>query len=423
MKNSNLKNENIKSCVKSLANNIRAENINYENYLNLYSGIENIENIDNVNNTVIYGRRGSGKTHLLKALNEKIIQNFQETRNFSVYIDLRRIIPLLSYDQENSEVDAILTFKYLLQDVAHTLATNSALLTETNEFDPIAKAINSNKIKQLQELLGRIYLQFDGKSFRKPASLQVHEEEVKSLGGSAQLSSSPELNASANHQAGRKVDFKTDGYISILDVSNEVDNLMLAANLQRLTILLDEWSEISTTTQLHLAELIKKSFSSLPVAVKIAAIPNRTNLGIKTESKFIGLEDGGDISSYPLDLRYVFEVNKNQTRDFFNDLLYRHLTGINAGAISRFLAEQKKGKEGLINAFFANVALNEILVASAGIPRDFMNLFINSYDRYLLASNSQSKKISVKTFAPLIQNGMKLTRRNRLTNIQLSDSY
>lgn len=105
---------------------------------------------------------------------------------------------------------------------------------------------------------------------------------------------------------------------------------------------------------------------------------------------------GGDIFGYPLDMRYVFEVNKNQTRDFFNDLLYKHLSSINKTAIDNLVKKEKKTKDSFINILFANVALNEILIACAGIPRDFMNLFLNSYDKFILSSSSTAARISVK---------------------------
>ncbi|TNT05269.1 ATP-binding protein, partial [Escherichia coli] len=97
-----------------------------------------------------------------------------------------------------------------------------------------------------------------------------------------------------------------------------------------------------------------------------------------------------------LDMRYVFEVNKNQTRDFFNDLLYKHLSSINKTAIDNLVKKEKKTKDSFINILFANVALNEILIACAGIPRDFINLFLNSYDKFMLSSSSTAARISVK---------------------------
>lgn len=391
-----LKSEKIKTCVGQLSNNVRAENIDYKSYIELYSGTENIHNINNINNTVVYGRRGSGKTHLLRALQEQLIIDFQERRNFPVYVDLRRIIPLLPSDKSSPDSAAILIFKYLTQELAHTIATNLSFIYNINELDSNYNLSLSAKTEKTLDIFKKVYLEFDGKKFKKPSSLKVSEEEIKSLGANGTLSSSPSFTGKAERTQKTALTTDHDSYISILNITNELEELITELNLTRITILIDEWSEVDSDVQLFLAELIKKSFSAIKISTKIAAIPNRTNLGIKKEQKFFGLEDGGDIFGYPLDTRYVFEVNKSQTRDFFNDLLHRHLSAIDELSILRLLKDNKTTKEKTINLFLANVALSEILVACAGIPRDFMNLFINAYDRFLLSSGKDAKRISVK---------------------------
>ncbi|NAW97695.1 ORC-CDC6 family AAA ATPase [Vibrio sp. V23_P3S9T160] len=392
----NLKSEAIKTCVSGLADNVRAENIEYESYIKLYSGTENILNINNRNNTIIYGRRGSGKTHLLKALQEKIAIDLYSNKNFPIYIDIRRIVPLLSSEQGSQEINSILIFKYLMQELAHTLILNINHICGINEFDSVNDQVLKLKELDLLDKFKSIYLEFDGRKFVKPTSLTVSEEEIKSLGGSAKISRNPELSAKKDLQTKVSGDKKMNSYISILDITNEIENILESLSLRRITLIIDEWSEIEMSTQIYLAEILKKSFSAIPVTLKIAAIPNRTNLGIKTEEKFFGLEDGGDIFGYPLDMRYVFEVNKSETRNFFNDLIYKHLYSIDPSSIDGLLKDNKTEKDKIINLFFANVAMNEILVASAGIPRDFMNLFIDSYDKFLLSSGPSSKRISVK---------------------------
>ena len=391
-----LKSDRIINCIRHLSNNVRAENIDYKSYIELYSGTDNISNINNINNTVIYGRRGSGKTHLLRALQEQLINEFEAKRNFPIYVDLRRIIPLLSSDKSSPDAEAILIFKYLTQELAHTIAANPAFILQRNELD------NSNKLslelnsKISIDTLKKIYLEFDGKKFIKPTLLTVSEEEIKSLGANGTLSLNPAASASADQTKKVASISNQDSYISILDITNHLEELIEKLSLRRITILIDEWSEVDNDVQLFLAELIKKSFSAIKISTKIAAIPNRTNLGIKKEQKFFGLEDGGDIFGYPLDTRYVFEVNKTQTRDFFNDLLFRHLSAVDEHSINRLLKDNKTTKEKTINLFLANVALSEILVACAGIPRDFINLFINSYDSFLISSSKEAKRISVK---------------------------
>ena len=108
---------------------------------------------------------------------------------------------------------------------------------------------------------------------------------------------------------------------------------------------------------------------------KIAAIPYRTRLRSTTYGNIkIGLEEGGDIFPINIDNRYIYEKDKNTTRNFYNELLRNHLIQINKEAFEG-IDENK-----FINIFFATQALSEILIASAGIPRDFINLFILSYN-------------------------------------------
>jgi len=362
-----IKSKQIKDCVKHLANNVRAENIDYKSYLELYSGIENIENICNLNNSVVYGRRGSGKTHLLRALSEKILENYSSKRWFPIYVDLRRIIPLIPNEIDSPESNAILIFKYIIQEISHSVYINIFQIYGYNPFSDENKA--DQKKKTLSGIFSRIYLESDGTKFKRSKELTVSEEEKTSLSGSGAISSSPSLSLAAGNEMKTTSDFKVGSYVSILNITNEIEDLISTLELDRIFLLLDEWSEIKIETQVHLAELLKRTFSAIKVTLKIAAIPNRTNLGFRSDSKFVGLEDGGDIFGYPLDMRYVFEVNKNQTRDFFNDLLLKHLCTHDEASIKQLTTDNKINEHKFINIFLANVALNEILIASAGIPQ------------------------------------------------------
>ncbi len=175
-----IKSKEITKIINKLSNNIRAENLNFDSFISLYAGEENISNIDNINNTVIYGRRGSGKTHLLNALKERLSEDFNSSRNIPIYIDLRRIIPLASAYDENKEAEAILIFKYIVQNVSLALAENLNYIFGTNEFDQ--NQILSSKVnhENLATQFKEIYIEFDGKKFSKPSeSLNVSEEEIK----------------------------------------------------------------------------------------------------------------------------------------------------------------------------------------------------------------------------------------------------
>ena len=105
-------------------------------------------------------------------------------------------------------------------------------------------------------------------------------------------------------------------------MSDAISQLLEAVDIDRIFCLLDEWSEIPETSQYILAEFLKRTFVPKKVTLKIAAIPNRTQL---ISENRIGLEDGGDIFGYPLDNRYIYELYPEITKAFFNELLYKQL--------------------------------------------------------------------------------------------------
>ena len=72
------------------------------------------------------------------------------------------------------------------------------------------------------------------------------------------------------------------------------------------------------------------------ITVKIAAIPNRTKL---LGEDRIGLEDGGDIFGYSLDSRYIYELNQENTKVFFNELLFKQLRIVNPEFYNNYLAQ------------------------------------------------------------------------------------
>ena len=70
-----IRSQEVKKSVERLDDLIRAEYNATNNFLEYYAGKENIGKVYGYKNQVIYGRRGTGKTHLLKALQEQLIMD------------------------------------------------------------------------------------------------------------------------------------------------------------------------------------------------------------------------------------------------------------------------------------------------------------------------------------------------------------
>ena len=112
--NLRIRNTEVAHSVEDLDNLIRAEYNTTHNFLEYYAGKDSIGKVSSVKNQVIYGRRGTGKTHLLRALQETLMAN-SETKCFPVYIDVRSYKPLLNDD--NPLYYALITFKELIIEI------------------------------------------------------------------------------------------------------------------------------------------------------------------------------------------------------------------------------------------------------------------------------------------------------------------
>ena len=382
----------VRTTIAKLADVVRAENIHSTGYLDLYVGHDALDSLNNVNNQVIYGRRGSGKTHLLKALQERINGEFAESRRIAIYIDSRRILPHSESNSLIPEQIAFLVFRNIIQKLIDAFSENvrpifgraDVISIRTDPLDQDAK-------ETLNRILKTINLELLGTSIRRLAEVPVTREEISKTNKKLILSSSPEAAYDKENELRNQTTVKETSFISIFDIAENLEKLVEWLDLNRVICLVDEWSEVPVSAQRHLAEMIKKAFIASQFSFKIAAIPNRTDLGIKTGEKFYGLEDGGDIFGYQLDNRYVFEIDKVKTRHFFNQLLHKHIGAITPELTLKLLG--KKRTENFINLFLTNKALGELLIASAGIPRDFINLFIYSYEQF---KDSNAKHISVK---------------------------
>ena len=148
-----------------------------------------------------------------------------------------------------------------------------------------------------------------------------------------------------------------------------------------LYILIDEWASIPLKLQPYLAEFLKRSFLPDPrITVKIAALEYRSQFGIRKErGEVLGFELGSDIAvALDLDDYYVFDRNPAQVTTAFASLLQKHITS-EIPADSEIAKELADG-ESFVRTIFTNRATFEELVrASEGVARDFINIFLHSY--------------------------------------------
>lgn len=382
-KNIDIKSERVQKSVNKLDGFLRAEYNSEKNYLEYYAGLEVLDKVISIKDQVIYGRRGIGKTHLLKALQEKLATN-DDKKYLPVYIDLRVFKPTLEND--NDLYYALILFQEIIIEILKCVYDNLGYLYKEYNADQ-QKIIIEPQRRKISILLEKFNRYFDGKSFTKIGETGFKVNEVKKLATNLKIAKIPEIFGSK--EVNREIESEDEKikYISFSEMSGTVSELLEIVDIDRIFCLLDEWSEIPETSQYILAEFLKRTFMPLKVTIKIAAIPNRTRL---ISENRIGLEDGGDIFGYPLDNRYIYELDPEITKAFFNELLFKQLYLMDPQLYEKFYDNKKKRPvHNFINIFLANQALREILIASAGIPRDFLNIFISAYNLFFTKTNNK----------------------------------
>lgn len=376
----------VQNGINKLADSIRAERNESESFLEIYADKKVINRLKNHNNQIIYGRRGSGKTHLLLALAEALVEESSNRKVIPVYIDLRKLLPLITEIDNSKEETSILIFQQIINDILQRLVRNLKNIFDIKEFGTkkLLEHVKEGKLKDISEKLN---IEFDGRKLKKLGAVEFSEEEISKIAGSLNISKNPSINIEGLRELKNIKSDQYIKYVSFSEISKNLNELLYALNDVKIVCLLDEWSELPIKLQPYIAELLKRTFIASNYTFKIAAIPYRSNFrNTNDEDSKIGLEEGGDIFPLSLDNRYIFETDKSGTRDFYNELLVKHLKDIDESLFENV----DEGK--YLNLFFANQALSEILIASAGIPRDFLHLFILSYNN----RTNQKQRIVLK---------------------------
>jgi hypothetical protein len=108
------------------------------------------------------------------------------------------------------------------------------------------------------------------------------------------------------------------------------------------------------------------------VTLKIAAIEHRSNMSIRGQGEYIGIELGADAGGdVNLDDFMVFDNDANRAKQFFSALLFKHYRatdGLEPG-------EGPQLPDEFINKTFTQItAFEEFVRAVEGVPRDAVYL-------------------------------------------------
>jgi hypothetical protein len=329
--------------------------------------------LDSRNNQLVYGRRGTGKTHALRYFLSSRIS----AGDVAVYVDCQNIGSNQSiYDDRTLPFTERAT--RLLIDVCS--AVHAGLLDIFT--DPVQKWDISVVAPLLDDFVAAISeVRVNGLVEFETAKKRSHTLEGTSgakltAGHGISLTASGEAKETENSSLDDRT--KRQGieqaWIDFNYLNQRVRALSTFVAPKRIWVLIDEWSTVPLDLQPFLADLLRRTFFTAEnVSVKIAAIEHRSSFKLdRADGSYIGFELGADISpAINLDDYLVFDNNEQRSMQFFRRLIANHVT---------FVAKEAKielnvNPDPMLNAAFTqqNVFL-KFVRASEGVPRDAMHI-------------------------------------------------
>ena len=333
-----------------------------------------IEQVLNDNNQIIYGRRGTGKTHLLRYLEQKILER---PNTICIYIDCRSLGSSTQFSDFNKPLGSrcLSLFKDIIQLINQNLLEE--LVNNILDSDKQTKGIDI--LDNLQKAI------LDPKTEYVPTELKVSSSLVASRGASLSVSTNSqsgilEAKNSKSTSANACYNVRSEDKVFFPEINSILYDYMILIN-RKLYIMIDEWSSLPSDIQPYLAEMLKKSIIPINLIVtKIASLEYRSSFYIHSSQSSIGLEVGSDITAnIDVDDYYVFDKNPIDISNFFSQIIYKHLL---IDLPENYLIKNynvNNETEFILKLFSSYETFNELVRASEGVIRDLINIFTKAY--------------------------------------------
>ncbi|MDQ2630222.1 MAG: hypothetical protein M3Y75_04485 [Actinomycetota bacterium] len=335
---------------------------------------------------VIFGRRGTGKTHALNYLAE----NLRSRGETVVYLDLR-LLGSSGGLFTNSQVSVAEAGTRLLLDVLQ--GTYDSLLEQAFDGAAAESPESDLLLKRLDKLGDALAdVEIIGETEERE-SASADTTKGADLGIEA-----PRLGAFARIHEGQRLAAEREVVmrgvarhrVHFGSVASALRKLIPALPGNRLWLMMDEWSHIPLHLQPLLADLIRHCLLPVPgVTVKFAAIETRTAFKLdRSDGSYLGIELGADVSAdIDLDEFMVFATAGASAADFFAQLFQRH---IQAAAQGEDDLDLTSPDDFVSRAFAGEGAFRELVRAAEGVPRDGINVLSKA------ALHAADKKITLR---------------------------
>ncbi len=311
------------------------------------SGIEFIdprnfkEKVRGKQNYVVFGRRGAGKSTLLKTLNKY-------ENSLTIYVNLEDYKDITF---PNIIIKVLVTF---YKEISSKLNKEKSFFKNYFSTRRIVNEIN-NLIKDLELKL----IEPDRYSERKKQTKKtLSEDSIGASAGDLSAKSSQSSTSEFESEHSWEID-KLNELKTSIDFNKYLINKIVEFSQTQLILILDDFYFIPKNIQPFLLDYFHRLAKSNDFYLKIGTIKHRSHLYFQSDKSYIGMELNADV--YDIDLDYTLD-KWNELKQFKRLLLE---TAINSS-----------GANFNIDSVFNEQSFSQLCIASGGVPRDFLVLFI-----------------------------------------------
>ena len=273
---------------------------------------------------LVLGRRGTGKTHMFRVLQEKLGGKGEVT----YYIDCRTLGSGLVGLSEKPEQIATKYFRSLLNEIG------------THMLD-MAIRMEMPPVDVQQRVLNTIY----GLATQMEPSLT--KDNIKST-------------------------------FNYRQITESLRAIIADLRVGRFFIIMDEWAQIPTSIQPYVAEYIKRAIMTVPeICIKLLAVDYQCQLSKQSNEGIIGIQRGADIPDVlNFDSYLIYDESPDLVTNFFSEVLYNHL---GAELLWDLKVTREEKAKRIVDIFTQQNAFVELVRAAEGNCRDFLCIFSRAF--------------------------------------------
>jgi hypothetical protein len=359
-------------------------------------------------NQLIFGRRGTGKTHLLGKLKEEYLDRLENDQVLPIMVDGRKISDYARDTKDSFGFSILMLYRGFLGSVIVGLEdfmkediSLGFLRRHFPNKDKQKKERVEKLIADLRDLIssGEVALKMGRAISKRSDATDMSKKEEAEAGLKVELKDkavpdiSAQLGASLSRVSSRNVAeslnilYEGSTLIKYDKVGEYLDSIT-ELQLKSIAILFDEWSGIDLEYQPFLADMIRTTLvpvrmGEAKIFIKFACIPALTNLSAtrgssKEDIKPIGIPIGEEIFiDVDLDSIYNAYVDPNANTLFLLSILHKHL----GNEIPELRKASFEDAYTFLrrNLFKSDENVSEMVYASAGVPRDFLVILMRAH--------------------------------------------